>query len=356
MAVYTTIDDSSQYFQTTLYSGNGGSNAVTFSGNSDMQPDIVWIKCTSNGSTNGYAWDSSRGVTKYIPISSANAESADAASLTAFGSDGFTMGDGGAEMNNSGRTYISWAWKVNGGTRVTNTESGDNPAGGYQVNTTSGISILDYTGTGGAGTKTHGLGVVPRAIFVHDRGGNNHAVYMDNQISSDPETDYYRLDTTLAGTDDSGRWNDTAPTSSVITLGSNNEVNGDDRTYVAWVFKDIQGFSKFGTYVGNGLSNGPFVSCGFKPALVVCKRHDATDNWGMHTTVNATNSGANPIDKFLAANSDSSNMDADMDLISNGFKIRTTNSTFNSDDGTYFYMAFAEHPMVSSDGVPCTAR
>ena len=160
---YTTVNDPSKHFQAALYSGNGGSNAITFGGNSDMQPDWVWIKCRSHGSTNPYCWDSTRGVTKYLSPSQTIAQSADAASLTAFGSDGFTMGDGGAEMNNSGRTYIGWGWKANGGTTSTNDDGNIDTT--VQANTTAGFSIVQWEGANSTATLGHGLGAVPELII-----------------------------------------------------------------------------------------------------------------------------------------------------------------------------------------------
>jgi len=357
MGAYTTIDDPSAYFQTALYSGNGGSNAITFDGNSDMQPDWVWIKCRANASTNHYVWDSSRGVHKYLSPSQDAAEGDDSASLTAFGSDGFTMGDGGAEMNHSdGRNYVGWGWKANGGTRVTNTESGNNPAGGYQVNTTSGFSIVDYTGTGGAGTMAHGLGAIPEMIIVKERPnaqswyvyhhtlGNNTELYLNNpDASASP-----------------AKWNSTTPTSSVFSLAANNSVNQDATNYIAYCFKGIRGYSKFGSYKGNGATDGTFTYTGFKVGwLLVKNASTGSKYWHMWDT---KRSAYNVSDRALYPNAgDLEDTGVNMDLLSNGFKTRISSGSsllgvMNTDGDTYIYAAFADNPFVSSEGVPCTAR
>ena len=363
---YTTIDDPSAHHQTVLYSGNGGSNAITFGGNSDMQPDWVWIKCRSNASTNHYLWDSSRGVTKYLSPSQDIAESADAASLTAFGSDGFTMGDGGAEMNNSGRTYIGWGWKCNGGSTTSGGGTDSIATSTYQANTTAGFSIVTYTGEASAKTVAHGLGVKPNVIIVKCRQQKDWHVYFDGGQVSDPETDYLRFNTNLALTDNDTSWNDTAPTTSVFTIGSGSggDANGNTDTFVAYCFANIQGYSKFGSYTGNGNADGPFVYTGFKPAYLVMKETTGTGNWAI---IDSTRSTHNVGNHTLAFNSDGAesafgdgaSVDGDynrIDLLSNGFKIRD-NSAYNNNDGDKFvYMAFAEQPFVSSKGVPCPAR
>ena len=349
---YTTIDDPSAHFQTTLYSGTGSTASVTNGGNSDLQPDLVWIKCR-NVVRDHRLLDSTRGVQKELVSNSASAEYTESTGLTAFQSDGFQHG-GANGYGASGENYVSWQWKANGGTRVTFSESGDNPAGGRQVNATAGFSLIDYTGTGGAGTIAHGLGAVPHAIFCHDRGGNNHAVY-NRGLASDAETDYLRLDTTGASVDDSGRWNDTAPTSTVFTLGSNNEVNGDDRTYVAWVFTSIQGYSRAGSYEGNGNADGPSVFLGFRPAFLMIKGYAGTDDWIM---LDHKRSGYNSENEHLDANNTSVESDGsgNIDFLANGFKIKSSFSSLNFHSGEYAYIAFAEFPFVSSKGVPCTAR
>jgi hypothetical protein len=351
---YTTIDDPSKYFQNVLYTGNGGTNAITFGGNSNMQPDFVWIKCRANSSTNHFVWDSSRGVHKYLSPSQDAAEGDDSASLTAFGSDGFTMGDGGAEMNHSdGRTYVGWGWKCNGGTEETTvTESGNNPGNTRQTNTTAGFSIIKYVGTGAAGTIAHGLGVAPHFIIHKSRDGGteNWPVYhigLGNTHGCD-------LNRNVAKIDNATLFNDTSPTSSVFTVTSDSAINYDGDNIVAWAWTSIQGFSKFGSYKGNYNADGPFIYTGFKPAFVLVKEADNANDWDLR---DSARDPQNHVDTWLRPNSSDADGDSDAwDFLSNGFKIRQASNRNNRNDGTMIYMAFAESPFVSSKGVPCTAR
>ena len=354
---YTTVNDPSKHFQAALYSGNGGSNAITFGGNSDMQPDWVWIKCRSNASTNHYLWDSSRGVTKYLSPSQDIAESADAASLTAFGSDGFTMGDGGAEMNNSGRTYVGWGWKCNGGSTTSGGGTDSIGTSTYQANTTAGFSIVTYTGEASAKTVAHGLGVKPNVIIVKCRQQKDWHVYFDGGQVSDPETDYLRVNSTLALTDNDTSWNDTAPTTSVFTIGSGSggDANGNTDTFVAYCFANVQGYSKFGTYTGNGNADGAFVYTGFKPSWVMQKRtnSDTDAHWHIFDIKRDTK---NPrIIRLEGNNNFADSTGEGADFLSNGFKWRSNDVRYNGSSDTYIYAAFAESPFVSSKGVPCTA-
>ena len=353
---YTTIDDPSAYFQAKIYTGTGSSLALTFDGNSDLQPDLVWVKSRTNAYSN-YIYDSTRGVQKRLLTDATSAESTLAQGLTAFGSDGMTFGtDAGA--NESSDAHVAWGWKANGGTRTTNTESGNNPGGGYQANTTGGFSIVDYTGTGAAGTMAHGLGAAPGVIIVKRRDDASSWIVYHRGNTSAPETDILELQANNATYDNSTYWNDTAPTSSVFTINTSSDGNADAATYVAYCFAEIQGYSKFGSYTGNGNADGPFIYLGFKPAWVVIKRTDSTNNWGIFDSTRDT---FNQVGKQLYANGTEAE-DADAahssgrDYLSNGFKLRETGNAINGSSATYIYMAFAEHPFVSSKGVPCTAR
>jgi len=347
---YTTIDDPTKYFNTSIYTGTLKEDRPIVG--TGFQPDLIWFK--NRNTTNSHnILDSTRGVTKRLRTDDNSAEATTSTRLKSFDSDGMTISTDPA-VNGSGNGIVAWQWKANGGTRTTNSESGNNPGGGYQANTTAGFSIVDWTGTGGAGTMAHGLGAVPHAIFVHDRGGNNHAVY-HKSVASDAETDYLRLDTNGAATDESGRWNDTAPTSTVFTIGSNNEVNGDDRTYVAWVFTPIQGYSKFGGYTGNGATDGPFVYTGFKPAWTMIKETGQTGSWYINDNKRDT---FNLVDLTVyadLANAEATETNNSMDYLSNGFKLRGAGNDTNLDGGTYVYMAFAEAPFVTSNGAPANA-
>jgi len=362
---YTTIDDPSAHHQTKIYTGNGNDGqAYTFDGNSDMQPDWLWVKNRNNtGPYSGHIFDSTRGANKSVFPDETNAELTNSAYgyLGAFQSDGFTVTSGSSgdeRVNNNNDTYVMWGWKANGGTTTTNTESGDNPAGGYQANTTAGFSIVDWTGTGGAGgLMAHGLGAVPHVIMTKTRSHANAWAVYHHKNTDAPETDYLKLDSDAATADNVNRWNDTAPTSTNLVLGDVGGVNGNDQTQIAYVFTEIQGYSKFGSHTGNGDADGPFNYTGFKPAWVMIKETGATGSW--HIFDNKKKVG-NPSDSILYA--DLSNVEATsqtgnpIDILSNGFKCRGGGNDTNLDGGTYVYMAFAESPFVSSKGVPTTAK
>ena len=373
---YTTIDDPSQYFQIALWSGdNADTRNITNDGNSDLQPDWVWIK-SRNGSGNGYSHnvhDTSRGVdsniNKSLFIDQVDAEgggdnvttSAQLGGVSAMLSDGFTVKEGNTDdaryVNKSGNTYVAWQWKANGGSTTSVSASGTVLAGTYQANTTAGFSIMTYTGEDDTvNTVTHGLGAVPAWIIVKGRGSGRHWRIYHHRNTSAPETDYLRLNETGATTDDVNYWYDTAPTSSVFSISTANDVNANTETYVAYAFAEVQGYSKFGSYTGNGSEDGPFVYTGFKPQWIMFKNTGAAEEWVLQDTTRNPN---NPVTKNIRVDSNIAEADAssiDFDFLSNGFKNRSDQAQVNSSGVNYIYMAFAEHPFVSSKGVPVTAR
>ena len=348
---YTTIDDPSVYFQIALYTGNDSSNAITNDGNSDLQPDWLWTKNRSS-SADHKIFDSTRGVTKFLESNTNDAEGTQANLLSSFNSDGFTLGAGG-ETNSSSTNYVAWQWKANGGSRTTFTESGDNPGGGYQANTTAGFSIVDFVGTGANGTVQHGLGVAPRWYIIknRDRSANWQVYHEDNG-----NTHYIKLNGTGAKLDNHEIFNDTSPTSSVFSVGIDQSVNFNGENHIAYVFAEIQGYSKFGSYTGNGNADGPFVYTGFKPAWLLIRRTDSAQNWNLHdnkrSTFNTTKADLFP----NLSNAEETGNGNFIDFLSNGFKHRASTNSLNASSGDFIYMAFAEHPFVSSKGVPVTAN
>ena len=359
---YTTIDDGSAYFQTALWTGNGGTQSITNDGNSDLQPDFVWTKRRDTDGQNHHVVDSSRGVTKTLVPNDTDTEATKSTGLTAFNSDGFSIG-ADANYNNNTELYVGWQWKANGGSRTTFSESSNNPAGGYQANTTAGFSIIDYTGTlgdsgGGSGTFAHGLNSAPTWWVVKPRVNvsDNQWFVCHQGLASDYATDFIHFDTTGAKQDNALMWNDTAPTNSVITVGSKPGTNNDGSGFICYAWHDVQGFSKFGSYTGNGIVNGPVIYTGFKPAWIMIKCTSQTEPWFIVDTKRST---ANPTNEALVpndANTENTTAGYNIDILSYGFKCRGDSGQQNEDGGNYIYMAFAKHPLVSSKGVPVTAR
>ena len=350
MAAYTTIDKPSDHFNTKLYTGNGGTQSITGVG---FQPDWVWMKERSE--TRGHnIQDSLRGATKYLDSRSDAAEATVSNTLTAFGSDGFSLGSYD-DVNKSSQTYVAWNWKANGSGSANTAGSINTTA--TSVNTTAGFSISTYTGNNTSGaTIGHGLGVKPNVIIIKQRNaGSSYWITYHDKVSSAPETDYVALNSTDAVADADVFWNDTEPTSTLITLGNDGWVNGSSTTHVCYAFAEKQGYSKFGSYIGNGNANGTFVYTGFKPAFVLCKN---TGNGGAQwLMVDNKRVGINPIENYVQANSSSAEATGtdNYDFLSNGFKIRANSSSINANASAYIWFAFGQS-LVGSNNVPCTAR
>ena len=353
------LDNPELYFQVKLWEGqassqgDGTTTAITFDGSENMQPDIIWIKDRDASSWHDLT-DATRGVTKSIYPSEYDQEDTVTTAVTAIGSDGFTVGSND-QVNNGGNSFVAWCWKANGaGSADTN---GSVNSTKTSANTTSGVSIVDFDLNGESGKETvgHGLGVAPDFIFAKTKynGGNGIWWVYHKSLTS---ADYYLdLAADSAQASDTQAWDD-APTSSVFTVGSASGWG----TYkaVAYCFAEKQGFSKFGSYKGNGNADGTFIYTGFRPALVIAKRTDSTANWYMMTAKISDSGGGNPLDRPLFANDTQAENDGDnnVDLLSNGFKIRGSGTAQNGSGATYIYMAFAEQPFVNSNGVPCNAR
>ena len=344
---YTTIDKPTDYFNTITWTGDATTKDITGVG---FQPDWVWAKKRSATGYHALA-DSVRGGTKNIFSNTNDDEETSATDwILSFASDGFGVNSGG-NLNQSSATYVAWNWLA-GGTASSNTDG--TITSSVSANTTAGFSIVTYSGnsTDGA-TVGHGLGATPGMIIVKGRDAViNWQVYHHKNTSA-PETDYLELDTTDATADSAARWNDTAPTSSVFTLGSQTGVNaGFD--YVAYCFAEKKGYSKFGSYTGNGNADGTFVYTGFKPAWVMVKRTDSTSDW---LVCDNKRPGFNPIDDKLFPNTNQAEDPYEaFDFVSNGFKITSSGTGHNASGANMIYMALAESPFVSSGGIPTTAR
>ena len=348
---YTTINKPSDYFNTVLYTGNGSTQSIAVG----FQPDWIWCKPRGNAGWH-FLSDSVRGGTKVISSNSANAEITRSSNIQSFTSTGYTLGADGTS-NSNGDATVSWNWKANG-TGSANTDGSINST--VSANTTSGFSIVSYTGNGSQpSTVGHGLGVTPQVVLVKPRNDAQSWCMYHESIGNTKVT---YLDSTSASAS-SVVWNNTSPTSSVFTV-NDNQVNSNTITYIAYCFAEKQGYSKFGSYTGNGSTNGPFVYTGFKPSFVMLKLGNAAgENWTIFDTKRNNYSLAYTQDNFNVVNSKlypnssgAEEYENFIDILSNGFKIRTASAGGNGSTYKYTYMAFAEAPLVGSNNVPCTAR
>ena len=340
------INKPSEYFNTVTYAGNSATQSIT---GVNFQPDLVWLKPRSVVDAHRLM-NSVSGAGFYLMSNATNDESASGTRFTSFDADGFTLGDADEGWNQSGQTYASWNWKA-GGTASSNTD-GDITSS-VSASTTSGFSVVSYTGNATAGaTVGHGLGIAPDVVICKQTGGVNDWMSYHSVLGN---TKSMRLNATNAVATSTTYWNDTSPTSTVFSLGSDTKGNASS-TMIAYCFAEKKGFSKFGSYVGNGSTDGTFIYTGFKPAYFVIKRTDTTENW--YCTDNKRNP-INPVDnELLLLNKTDATITSSypVDFLSNGFKIRGNNNITNASGGTYIYMAFAENPFVTSTGIPTPAR
>ena len=342
---YTTIDKGSKYFNIITYTGTGASNARTGVG---FKPDWVWIKGRS-GATDHGLYDAVRGVQKDLVSNSGSAETTQTTGLTAFGSDGFTVG-ALAKLNTSSATYVAWNW-LGANTTVSNTSGTITST--VSANTTSGFSIVKWTGTGATGTIGHGLGIAPKLLILKDTSNAyNWYVYTSATGSN---IRFEGLNNTNASTSATSEFTTTSTLiTNVPTFAS---LNTSGANMLLYCFAEVKGYSKFGSYTGNGSTDGTFIYTGFKPAWVMWKRSDSAGyDWDIYDTARDT---YNLAFKEILANAntaESSSTVLALDILSNGFKLRTTNDNGNGSGGTYIYMAFASNPFVSSKGIPTTAR
>ena len=341
---YTTIDDPSAYFQTLLYTGNGSARSLTNDGNSNLQPDWVWTK-KRNAAQNHCVTDSSRGVGNILFPDVADAESATQL-LTSFDSDGFSINTN-ALVNQNTHTYVAWQWKANGGTTSTLSEG---ISATVQANTTAGFSIVKFTASGNNNQVEHGLGAVPHFIIAKGKDVSDNWFIYHKSIGPNGYIMLNQSDAT--DSPNSTVWRNIDPTSQYFYVSSGG-FNDDSTDVIAYCFAEKQGYSKFGSYTGNGSTDGSFVYTGFSPAWVMVKRTDSGNNWHMHDNKRVT---SNPNNLTLYANLTNADASEDLDMLSNGFKLRESGGGYNASGGTYIYMAFAESPLVTSKGVPTTAR
>ena len=328
---YTTIDNPELYFQTKLYTGNYSTQSITLDGSENMQPDMIWIKERSV-SGNHQLQDSVRGTNSKLMPNSNDLEGTDTNYITSFDSNGFSIGANNG-INQDGVTNVAWCWKKTA---------------------TAGFDIVTATGNATAKTISHSLSAVPHWMISKEKTGsvNDWTVYHHKNTSA-PETDSLILNETNATADQNTHWNDTAPTSSVFTVGTGSVVNRNSSTYVYYLWSEKQGFSKFGSYTGTGNADGAFVYTGFKPAFVMTKYYSGSGH-GWHMQDNKRDGFNYNNHRLFANNTGGEETSVRMDLLSNGFKYRDNDG--NGNGFNYIYMAFAESPLVNSNGVPNNAR
>ena len=347
---FSTINKGSSFMNPVLYTGNGSTQSITGTG---FQSDMLWIKCRT-GAENHVLVDSVRGDSpdtsgyyELRPDTTGDSASGSYNTLvSAIGADGFSIGNNDV-VNTSSQPYVGWNWKANGAGSA-NTDGSISST--VSVNTTAGFSIVKYTGTGSADTIGHGLGAVPKMIISKRLDTTSYWITYHEAIGNDKEI--YLNDTSAAAAA-ANTWNSTTPTSSVwsVKTDSNNTSGG---SFISYVFADVAGYSKFGSYIGNSSTNGPFVYTGFRPSFLICKATSGGEGWVLFDNkrlgYNVDNNYLNPNSNAAEATSD------DVDLLSNGFKFRTLGSHVNASGITsYIYMAFGQ-PIISNGGVSATAR
>jgi len=330
MAAYTTIDNPELYFQVKTYSGDGSAQSITLDGSEDMAIDLYWGK-RRNSSAEHEIYDTARGVTKYMSSNDDDGEQTNTNGLSVFGSNGFTLA-GNSSINNG--SIVAWCWKES---------------------TTAGFDIVTYTGNGsGPRGISHSLSAVPHCFIVkglassrswpvyhHALGNTKYAGYLDSAGASGTYEPF---------------WGDTTPTSSVFTVDTDSAVNANTESYIAYVWSEKQGFSKFGSYTGNGNADGTFVYTGFRPAWIMFKNASAgSSNWQIYDNKREGYNGQNDLFRANSSNAEGDGTDP-IDILSNGFKQLNTAASNNVSGETYTYIAFAEAPFVNSNGVPCNAR
>ena len=345
---YTTINNPELYFNTVLWTGTGSSMNITGVG---FQPDWTWIKPRSV-TDNHVLFDSVRGVTKRLVSNLNSAEVTVSDMITSFDSDGFSLGTN-SNVSGSGTTFVGWSW-VAGGSASSNTDGGTSSS--VSVNTTAGFSIVNWAGSSSASVQTigHGLGTTPHWILTKNRGAGSSITawinYHHKIDASAPEDFTIYMNNTDARVDNSVH-GDTKPTSSVFSFNTGT----DDQNYISYCFTEKKGFSKFGSYTGNGNADGNFIYTGFKPAFILLKNTgNGSAEWRIYDN---KRDPSNVMTKCLQPHStDAEETTSNIDFLSNGWKVRSNDGNLNQSGYSFIYMAFAESPFVNSKGVPTNAK
>ena len=347
---YTTINKSTDYFNTVTYQGSGGNNFAISS--LDFAPNLTWIKRMTS-TQNHFLFDTVRGNNKYVNSNTSGQEYTEANSFT-FDSNGFTFPTYWDALSDSSGTTAAWNWKANG-TGVANTDGSISST--VSANTTSGFSIVSYTGTSANATVGHGLGSAPKLIIAKnlDSSGGSAEHWTVFHNSLDTNKNLYLNLTNAEDTPSPEIYRKGSFTNNVFAIGAHDRINKSGEAMIAYCFADVQGFSKFGSYTGNGNDDGTFIYTGFKPAFIMIKATGLTENWWI---MDSKRSSFNIVQNLLQANSPNAelvgNVNFKFDMLSNGFKLRDVDGAYNNSGQNYIYMAFAEEPLVGDN--PATAR
>lgn len=333
----STIVQGNKYMNATTYTGTGGFQSITNAGS--MQPDLLWIKSRSNA-VNNVLIDSVRGNSLYLVSNSTAAEVNNGGPYILFNSDGFSVG-ADSQSGANGYTYVGWQWKANAGTNTTNTAGSITST--VSVNASAGFSIVTYTGTGSNATVGHGLGVAPKMVIIKNRTAS--ATAWNVYQASIPSGNLLSLNSTAASFASTNRI--TAVSSTTFSIGADSDVNGSTNSHVAYCWAEISGFSAFGSYTGNGSSDGPFVYLGFRPKFVMVKKSSSTGSWAILDTARNPYNVTNTALYADLSNAENSIYEA-RDYLSNGFKLRITDQNSNQSGQTFIYMAFAENPFKNA--------
>jgi len=347
---YTTINKSSDHFNNLTYTGDASATQAQTGLN--FSPNLVLIKNRDGSAEFSQIFDTIRGVTNVMSTGNNSTPADEATTLKSFDSNGFTVGNSGTVGGS--KNYTSWNWK--GGTTATNTDGSTTTS--VSANSTAGFSIVSYTGTGSVATLGHGLSTAPSTVWVRRLNVSDWVVGSNGLASWNY---VLNLNSTSNAADQVNQFNGTAPTTSLVTLGNEIQINQSGIGFIMYCFSDIAGFSKSGSYVANGNADGPFVYTGFKPNLIMMKEQAGGQGWCMKTASQNNVVDGNVNNYFLQANQDnientSTDSSFGIDMLSNGFKIRNTDGIMNNNGATYWFMAFADAPLVGSNNVPATAR
>jgi|DEB0MinimDraft_6_1074348.scaffolds.fasta_scaffold04787_2 hypothetical protein len=358
---YTDVDNSTNYFRVKIYNGDGTDDRnITWDESSNMQPDMLWSK-RRDSADNYSIYDIVRGSGLELRTNTTDADLSRTNNIQALQTNGFQVGTDG-QVNASGGTYVSWGWLANNTSGSSNTNGSITST--VSANTTSGFSIVSYTGTGSDGaTVGHGLGATPACIIIKNRTDSAAAfwcVYHQKSFVSQSDPGVLYLNDTGARSADTNVFGLSTVTidSDVFSLGNYNGSNGSGDNMIAYCFAEKQGFSKMGVYTGNGSTDGTFIYTGFKPAFVLTKWSTGSSSWYVYDNRRSDNDEGNPQDRYLrpnVANGEGSDHPG-YDFVSNGFKNRNGDPDLNVSGRTYIYMAFAENPFVTSTGIAGTAR